>query len=192
LANALGWVSRCDLKVVRMRGWRREMLWSDTGLPWVQLSPNIPREDSPAYYVATGMIGELGGIEGGCGGPTPFEVFAARGLDSDLFTAAMRALRLPGIGFSPFGDKGTRLKIDPRTSSSLTALNVYFLAAVHRVTPRVFARCKGDRLDMFYKAYGSTDIRAQVERGVPPSRIVAGWDRTVASFKALRQPYLLY
>ena len=52
---------RCKLTVVPMEGWKRDMLYADTGLPWVLPSPNIPFSDSPMYYAASGICGELDG-----------------------------------------------------------------------------------------------------------------------------------
>src|SRR5450432_779466 len=54
MANDRGWMgARCRLVVVPMKGWSRSMAWPDTGLRWVQTSPNIPNALSPFYYAAT-------------------------------------------------------------------------------------------------------------------------------------------
>ncbi len=79
MINGKGWVGRCDLKVMPMRGWARNFTWNDTGLRWIPTSPNIPRWNAPLYYVATGLIGELHGPETGVGGARPFEILPARG-----------------------------------------------------------------------------------------------------------------
>ena len=52
----------CRLTVVPMEGWTRDMLYEDTGLPWVLPSPNIPSKDTPMYYAASGICGELYGF----------------------------------------------------------------------------------------------------------------------------------
>ena len=64
----------CQLTVVPMSGYKREMTWRDTGLNWVPSSPNIPRADSPFFYAATGILGELPGLSIGIGTPRPFRV----------------------------------------------------------------------------------------------------------------------
>lgn len=74
MANEKGWMSpmKADLKVVRMQGWSRSMIWSNTGLAWVKPSPNIPHSFSPFYYVITGVVSELGeGIDIGIGTTSP-------------------------------------------------------------------------------------------------------------------------
>ena len=76
--------ARCKLTVVPMEGWTRDMLYEDTGLPWVLPSPNIPFKDSPMYYVSSGICGELYGFMNiGVGYTLPFQVFGATWLDPE-------------------------------------------------------------------------------------------------------------
>ena len=195
MANAKGWVQpSCKLQVVPMQGWERSMAWTDTGLRWIPTSPNIPRATSPLYYVATGLIGELAGIETGCGGPLPFEMVMATGLRADAFTGYLRSQNFQGTSFTPYSSgvhQGTQLRIDPHAPANLTALGIYMLAEINRGS-RVFHASNGEHLNMFYKCYGSESIRAQIEKGTSPARIVAGWVPSVARFGAERKSFLLY
>src|SRR6185369_161147 len=100
--------ARCKLTVIPMRGWSRSMTWSDTGLRWIQTSPNIPRSASPFYYVATGLAGELKGSECGCGTSAPFESIRARGVNGAAMAERLRAAGYPGVGITPL-DNGVRL-----------------------------------------------------------------------------------
>jgi len=191
MANALGWASpRCNLKVVEMRGWSRGMVWADTGLSWVRPSPNIPHADSSAYYVATGLVGELP-VNVGCGGPLPFEIFASRGVNSERLTAHMKGLGLKGVSFSPY-PVGVRIKLSNRSDTDLTALNVHLLVQAHRMGGSLFARAKSGQINLFYKGYGSANIRKQVESGMSAEKIIAGWQSGVSRFRSARQPYLIY
>src|SRR5438094_8493299 len=62
MINGEGWIKApCHLTVIPMNGWRRAMVWRDTGLPWVPTSPNVPRAESRLYCAATGLLGELAG-----------------------------------------------------------------------------------------------------------------------------------
>jgi uncharacterized protein YbbC (DUF1343 family) len=197
MANAVGWVqTRCKLTVIPMHGWQRQMTWADTGLHWVPTSPNIPRANSPLYYVATGIIGELAGLDIGCGGPEPFELISAKWLNASSFTNYMNSLHLPGVSFSEYshaGFEGSRVRIDTHTDANLCALGIYMLAGVnHGGHPDIFDKSRGDKIEMFYKCYGSESIRKQIESGVPVSRIVAGWAPSLARFEAERKSYLLY
>ena len=197
MANAKGWTaSRCRLQVIEMRGWQRNMTWPDTGLRWIATSPNIPRASSPAYYVATGLAGELAGIETTVGTSTPFEVFATRATDAAKFTQTMRALNLPGISFSPYVNgpwEGVRIDLSPRSGANLTELGMHLLAYANGVSrPDLFARSSGGKLEMFCKCYGSSSIRDLMERGTVVPRISDGWRPSINRFEAERGPFLLY
>ena len=197
MSNAKQWMGPpCRLTVIEMRGWNRRMTWRSTGLRWVQTSPNIPRADSPAYYVVTGLVGSLGGVEAGVGGPTPFEIIAFRGANAASFTDSLQKLGFDGMSYEPYVSgpwQGARLRIDPDRAGNLCALATYLIASGNRyATPGIFARSPAAKLDIFYKCYGSQSIRAQIEGGTPVPRIVDGWRASVQRFESERTPYLLY
>ncbi|MHA3771165.1 exo-beta-N-acetylmuramidase NamZ family protein [Verrucomicrobiota bacterium sgz303538] len=198
MLNEKGWMAaRCRLSIIEMKGWNRRMVWDDTGLRWVRTSPNIPRSTSPAYYVATGIVGSLAGLETGVGGVEPFEVCAAPWLDAGEFTSYVRGLRISGVVATPFSEgsfRGCRLRIDPRTAGNLTGLATGLLAEVNRRAgrPNLFERSPKDKLDIFFKVYGSRSIRDQLDNGTPLPRLVQSWESTVNRFETARGPYLLY
>ncbi len=196
MANALGWVQpRCHLTVVGMRGWSRQMTWEDTGLRWVKPSPNIPYASSPAYYVVTGMIGELAGFETGVGGATPFEIAATKFASAARVTRAMEELHTPGVTFTPYaqGFQGVRLHIEPHNGTNLTALGIYLLQQLNAgASPDLFIRSRGDKLNLFFKSYGSASIQTEIENRTPVPRIVGSWNATLSRFEAERSPFLLY
>ncbi len=197
MANAKGWMAqRCDLTVVRMRGWTRDMTWNETGLSWIATSPNIPRGSSPLYYVATGMLGELSGPETGVPGRAPFESATTSWLNASSFTSYLQSLEMPGVTFREFRSgrqEGSSLRIDPDAPANLTALNIYMLSEMNRrARPNLFRRSSSSKLDIFYKVYGSTSIRTQLEGGTSPESIIASWRGNVANFRSERLLYLLY
>jgi uncharacterized protein YbbC (DUF1343 family) len=197
MTNHNGWTTaRCKLSVVEMRGWQRSMEWHLTGLRWVQTSPNIPRASSPMYYVATGMAGELAGLDTGVGGPSPFEFLACRAGNAEQMSATIQKQGFPGIELTPYRSgpwQGVRLRIQPGAGANLTALGIHLLAEANRASkPNLFLRSPADKLDLFFKSYGSQSIRSQLEKGVPAEKIVAGWRDSVTGFASARKPYLLY
>ncbi len=197
MCNGQGWMAaRCKLSVIEMRGWTRDMTWGQTGLRWVQTSPNIPRANSPFYYVLTGLAGELAGLDTGVGGPTPFEYFAARAVEAGAFVQSLRSLGVPGVDVTPYSQgpwQGARFNINPATAGNLTALGIHMLAESNRLArPNLFAKSPASKLDIFYKCYGSQNIRTQLEKSTPVDRIIAGWKPGVEAFKSARAPYLLY
>jgi uncharacterized protein YbbC (DUF1343 family) len=197
MTAAKGWISaRPRLSVIEMRGWKRSMLWRETGLRWVQTSPNIPRADSCAYYVVTGLVGELAGLEIGVGSEAPFEICASKTLNAENLAAQMNRLRGPGLSFQPFrerGFEGVRLRIDPGTEGNLCAVALHLLSAVNASSqPDLFVRSPASKLDIFYKVYGSRSIRALLENETPIIRILDGWRRNNSRFESERGSYLLY
>jgi uncharacterized protein YbbC (DUF1343 family) len=195
--NGRGWVNgRCNLQVVSMRGWARNFTWNETGLRWIPTSPNIPRWNSPLYYVATGLIGELRGPETGVGGARPFETIGARAVKGSAFTSYMNAQHMNGVTFSEYRSGavgGSYLRIEPDAAANLTAINVYALAEMNRQLRRnlIAASGRGKR-EMFFKCYGSTSIQSEFARGNGPGAIVTGWADDVVRFKGERSQYLLY
>ncbi len=92
----------CQLDVVPMRGWRREMLYQETGLAWIPTSPYIPEDDSPLFYATTGIIGSLSIVSIGIGYTLPFKVIGAPWIKSESFAQALNKQKLSGIKFVPF------------------------------------------------------------------------------------------
>jgi len=92
---------QCRVKVIRMTGWNRDMIWEDTKLPWVPSSPHIPHAVSAYFYPATGIFGELYTASIGVGYTLPFQLFASEWFDADSLSDNLNALNLPGIIFRP-------------------------------------------------------------------------------------------
>lgn len=91
----------CDLSVVWMRGWSRDMWWDDTGLRWINPSPNLAHFSTAIVYPGMALL-EGTELSEGRGTTTPFEVFGAPWLDPFALTDRLNALELPGVRFMPF------------------------------------------------------------------------------------------
>lgn len=202
------WIaSPCALTVVPMEGWRREMVFADTGLPWVPASPHVPRGDSPLYQVATGMLGELGGVSNGVGYTLPFETIAAPGVDPHALAAELSRRGLAGLRFRPITYKpyyatfagevigGVQVHVVDAARAPLTALNFHALEALRAAAGLdVFAAAlaAGKDFAMFDKVNGTDATRKALQAGVPAREIVASWAAGEDAFRARRAPYLLY
>lgn len=92
----------CPLEVIPMKGWKREMTYRETGLPWIPLSPHIPEPDTPFFYATTGILGEIGLVNIGVGYTLPFKVVGASWIDADKFAFQLNALKIEGVEFQPF------------------------------------------------------------------------------------------
>lgn len=92
----------CQLHVIPMQGWKREMTYKETQLPWIPTSPYIPEPDTAFYYASTGILGALGVVNIGIGYTLPFKVVGAPWIDAKEFATKLNAQKLPGVAFLPF------------------------------------------------------------------------------------------
>ena len=206
MINGEGWIrKRCKLTVIPMNGWRRSMVWSDTGLHWTPTSPNVPRGTSPLYYAATGLFGELAGGSGANIGTRlkrPFECVIAPWLDAARFSAAMNSYGLSGMRFPTFSVtyegqrlQGALLKIDDPVRAPLVPVNFYLLDALRKVAGRdLFLEAVQRKKDfqMFDKVCGTDEIRRQLKAGKSAWEIVESWKAGEQAFRQQRRKYLIY
>lgn len=197
----------CQLHVVPMEGWRREMSWKDTGLPWVPPSPHIPEPDSPWFYAMTGILGELGLVNVGVGYTLPFKLVGAPWLDADVFSKAMNDMALPGVYFQPFhytplywGFKDTACRgsrivlLDPKTVKPVHTCYA-IIETLLRMYPQRFdfetERARKNR-DMFDKANGTDAVRRMLSAGQTARDIADSFRPALEDFMRKREKYLLY
>lgn len=190
-----------SLDVIAMDGWSRSMNWGATRLGWVATSPNIPRWVSPYYCAATGILGELRGVEIGVNSPEPFEVASAAGVNPRQLAAALTRAFPTGVRFAPYtstrspGMAGVRLSIDPNGNTDLMALGIALACEINaraRAGARPWELTGATGIDLFKKAYGSEALWDTVRSGAPWQPLVAGWRESLTAFRTLRAPYLLY
>ena len=188
------------LRVVPMRGWQREMLWGDTGLAWVQSSPNIPNWRTTILYPCTGLLPGAG-INNATGTAKPFQYAGAYGLSSERYASAMNAIGLPGISFQPIAWSPPNGFWSGKTLSGV-ALGVYepraFLAVRTAVELLVTARDISPGIISVQSKYaidrdwGTDTLREGLQSGKSANEIIAQWNPRLAEFKKLRERYLLY
>ena len=97
--NMLG--KKCDLTVVKMKGWKRSMTYEDTGLQWVLSSPHIPEAITAPFYSVSGIAGELDSLSIGVGYTLPFRLFGASWIKAHELAADLNSLGLEGVTFRP-------------------------------------------------------------------------------------------
>jgi len=208
MINDRGWIThRCKLTVVPLKGWKRTMVWDDTGLPWVPTSPHVPHGESPLYQVATGMLGEIGGVNIGVGYTLPFQCIAATNVNPPQLAAAMNAYALSGVRFQPVTFQpyyatfkgevigGVQLYFTDPAHAPLTAINYYALEALKKVAGRDLfeeARKANKKFDMFDKVNGTDATRLALQSGNSAADIVASWKTGEDQFRQDRRKYLLY
>jgi uncharacterized protein YbbC (DUF1343 family) len=192
------WISHVPkLTVIKMQGWNRSMIWTDTGLRWHQTSPNIPNSSSPAYYVATGILGGASNADVGIPwSGNPFSYAGAYGVNPQAMYVYCSKLNTPGVSFSPYshaGFGGVQININPRGATDITALDVRMTAYLNRLSGgNVIAKLHGDELNLFNKVYGSDTLYRALKSGGSVDGLIGSWQSYNQSFRGSRQRYLLY
>lgn len=197
---------KCDLTVVKMEGWKRDMTFEDTGLEWVLTSPHIPHKDSPFYYSVSGIVGELGSVSIGVGYTIPFQTFAISWINSGDLTDKMNSYNLPGVNFRPITYKpfyamgkgenlhGVQIYITDFDKVKLTEIQFYFLQAVKELYPDkdVFELASPNRINMFDKVMGSDKIRKEFIKRWKFEDIKEAFYSDSEKFKEFSKKYYLY
>ncbi len=196
---------KCKLTVIPMEGWERDMLYEDTGLPWVLPSPNIPFKDTPMYYSAAGICGELYGfMDIGIGYTLPFQVFGATWLDPDKLKTRLESYDLPGISFrtiwykpiagSRKGElvKGLQYFFTDYENARVTETQFYVMQAVAELYPdkKAFEIISG--YGLFDKVCGTDYVRNEFSKRYKVADIKDYWRKDEASFRELSQQYHIY
>jgi len=197
-----------DLRVVRMRGWRREMHFEDTGLPWVLPSPNMPTPETAVVYPG-GCLVEGTNISEGRGTTRPFELVGAPWLDGPALARSLEKEKLDGVGFRPaaftptFHKHADRLcqgvQVHVADRARFPAFLTYVLLLHHacRQAPRRFAWRDPPYEYEYVKPpidilYGNDRLRRIIDAGSSPRGLARRWPKQLAAFEARRQRYLLY
>ncbi len=198
----------CDLHVVRIAGWERRQWFTDTGLPWVMPSPNMPTLDTAIVYPGMCMV-EGTDVSEGRGTTRPFEIVGAPWVDGVDLARALDAEELPGVIFRPLQFEptfqkharqtcgGVAIHVVDRDSFRSVQMAVALFVALRRLYGGSFSwkqppyEYEAVKMPIDILA-GSTRLRSQIDGGVAASRIVASWAEDLRVFEAMRREFLLY
>lgn len=196
---------RCKLTVIPMEGWERDMLYEDTGLPWVLPSPNIPFKETPLYYAAAGICGELYGfMDIGIGYTLPFQLFGATWLDPEKLKTRLESYDLPGVAFrtiwyKPIAGsrkgqlvKGLQFFFTDYEKARVTETQFYVMQAVAELYPdkKAFEIISG--YGLFDKVCGTDYVRKEFSKRYKVADIKDYWRKDEAAFRELSQKYHIY
>jgi uncharacterized protein YbbC (DUF1343 family) len=187
-----------DVRVVPMRGWRRAMWFDETGLPWVNPSPNIRSLDQAILYPGVALLEGLKNYSVGRGLDEPFEFIGADWIDGKQLAEKMNQRGLAGVGFHPevrtpassnFAGKsieGVGITIFNREALGSLRLGLELAS--------ILAELYLSHLDFKQTGLliGDSQSIEQLSASVPVDTIWSRWQRLAADFQAERQPYLLY
>jgi uncharacterized protein YbbC (DUF1343 family) len=193
-----------DPLVIEMEGWRREMWFDETGLPFVQASPNLPTLDSLTVYPGTCII-EGTTLSEGRGTTRPFEYIGAPWVDATDLAATLRARDLPGVlfraaSFTPAFSKhagelchGIQLHVRDRDAFRPVATGVHIVHALNHLEGSQFGWRPGGALGMSSELlYGNADLHTMIDAGETPEEIIGTWDAPLAAFMERAKAAYLY
>ena len=196
---------KCDLTVIPMRGWRREMLFEDTGLPWILPSPNIPYPESAIGYPSAGLCGEMYNyLNIGIGYTMPFGTFAEEWVDADKLKEKLDSYNVPGVAwrtihYQPISGRlngklihGVQYYYTDYEAAEITLTQFYVMQAVFELYGKNPFKIAADRLAMFNKVCGTDFVSKTFGQRMKVSDIKSYWDGDVAAFRRLSSKYYLY
>jgi uncharacterized protein YbbC (DUF1343 family) len=193
----------CDLDVLRVEGWKRAMYFDDTGLPWINPSPNMRSLPAAIAYPGLGAL-EGTSLSVGRGTGRAFTLFGAPWVDAKRLCDDLNGRALPGVRFKetaftprleagfpryPHTDlecRGFELEILDRRTFRPVAVSLRVIDALYRLHPKEFTFAKACAM------IGRKDIEAEIKAGVAPSRIEATWEASALDWSKIRAKYLLY
>ena len=209
LFNEQGWLAggmRAKLNVVRMKNWRRDWYFDQTGLKWVKPSPNMVSVNTALFYPGMGLL-EATNVSEGRGTDHPFELFGAPWIDAlklqqKLQQAHIPAVKtdttsfipvdIPGVATNPKYKNQKCYGLDLTVTDRERFLSVRFglevLCAIRDLYPQQFS-LKERWMNLLT---GTSEVYRDLHDGRSAQEIVAKWQPDLEQFKKLRQKYLLY
>ncbi|MEC0209129.1 DUF1343 domain-containing protein [Paenibacillus ehimensis] len=197
---------RCDLQVVPLLGWKRDMEYPDTGLPWIMPSPNMPTMDTVRVYAGNCLF-EGTNVSEGRGTTRPFELLGAPWMDGRTVGEAVNRLGLPGVHlqpvyFTPTFSKyqgelcsGVQLFVTDPAAYRSVATALHLLHAIAALYPAQFQWTppfKEGRKPFIDYLSGSDQVRTSIQTEAGLNRIISLWDAQAKAWDDARRSYLLY
>ncbi|MFC1545158.1 exo-beta-N-acetylmuramidase NamZ domain-containing protein [Gemmatimonadota bacterium] len=194
-----------DLRVVEMKEWTRGMWYSDTGVPWVQPSPNMATPATALVYPGICFV-EGTNVSEGRGTEQPFELVGAPWADDIGITSWLNGLGLAGVQFHPAtftpgipgtsvevkwkGDlcKGVRIEVTDREAFRAVVSGVAVVSAFRRFHPEEF-RWRNAHFD---RLAGVDWLREAIEEEGDPFELEQRWQAETTAWRENAARYWLY
>jgi uncharacterized protein YbbC (DUF1343 family)/CubicO group peptidase (beta-lactamase class C family) len=186
-----------DLTVVPMANWRRDFWFDDTGLAWINPSPNMRNLNQATLYPGVGAI-EYSNVSVGRGTDQPFEQIGAPWINARALAARLNGRNLPGVRFYPISFTPTSSKyakercegvfmvITSRNALQPVRLGLELAAALWSLHPQQYRMENTDRL------FGWREGLDRVRTGEDPAHVAGAFSAPEARWRLLRAKYLLY
>jgi uncharacterized protein YbbC (DUF1343 family) len=190
---------KADLTVIAMKGWKRNMTWEETGLPWVPPSPNIPDPETAIVYPAICFL-EATNLSEGRGTARPFKMFGAPFVDGEKLASELNAREIPGVKFRPVRFRPSTSKHSGRdcggVEMTLTDRELFVPVRTGLTILREFQRLYPENFTLdrkwFLKLMGSAPVFDGLRNGLSLDSIESGWSAKTSEFKTKCRKLLLY
>jgi uncharacterized protein YbbC (DUF1343 family) len=191
-----------DLHVVPMEGWQRSEWFDETGLPWINPSPNIRSLEAALNYAGL-VLSEATNLTVGRGTERPFSYLGAPWLDTPRLLEAVRKYDLPGVrldttvivpegaGYVPYLGKrvrAVRFTITDRDAYRPVWTTLILLSEIKRLQPADFKVTD----EGFTQMMGSRWARDAFDRGDDPRTIQARWEKELKTWEGVKGRYEMY
>lgn len=186
-----------ELHVVKMKGYRRDSWFDETGLKWVNPSPNLRSITEAVLYPGVAMV-EGANMSVGRGTSTPFELLGAPWVRGRELADYLNLRKIDGVEFLPVEFtpesslykgctcRGTRILLKDRGTLDSALLGIEIVSALHRLFPRDF------KIDGTRALIGSQQVLTAIKAGEDPRVIALMWKAPLEGFLGMRGKYLLY
>ncbi len=187
-----------DLHVIKMENWKRDMWWDETGLTWVNPSPNMRNLTQATLYPGVCLV-EATNLSVGRGTDQPFEMIGAPWIDGKQLSAAMNGANLPGlrtypIEFTPA--KGHKLGTQKCSGIFFLVTDRNALEPVRSGVTLAYhlAKIHGDKFEVnkVVRLLQNQEVTDAMKSTDDPAKLAAMWKADVANFKAMREKHLIY
>ena len=204
--NLLNENLKADFKIIKMQNWTRNMYFDETGLTWVNPSPNMTSLETALLYPGLCLI-EGTNISEGRGTPTPFLNIGAPFINSDSLISKLNSYKLEGISYSkinftpveipnmaskPKFEKencnGIYFTITDRQKLNSLKLGLVLIYSIMKLNPNDFSF----RESSIDRLYGSSNLRTMLTKGFSPNEIMNTWKQDLEKFNQIRKKYLIY
>ncbi|MBI3551914.1 MAG: DUF1343 domain-containing protein [Elusimicrobia bacterium] len=192
-------VKHSKLGIIKLKNWRRELWYDETGLPWTPPSPNMPDLDAAAMYPGIALF-EPTNLSVGRGTPLPFRWVGAPWIEPQAVLARLEPALLEGVEFSaqdytPTKSNfagllchGVRMTITDRERVRPTRIFLKLNEIIRSLYPEEL-KVEWPGLKSMV---GTIEYQLLLERGAGPQKLSDLFDLGPESFAKTREPYLLY
>jgi uncharacterized protein YbbC (DUF1343 family) len=191
-----------DLHVMPVSGWKRDMWFDETGLTWINPSPNMPSLESATHYPGTCLF-EGSNLSVGRGTERAFQQVGAPWLDAEALVERLSTYEFPGVRFEAVtftpvrsGDTKYNEELVNGIRFYVTDRSVYDPAVVGTAAVLEARKLAGENWEWlpghFDRLAGTTRLRERIEAGAQLDDVTSVWNDQLAAFMQLRARYLLY